>query len=136
MNVERLTMLRDLLLNLPEKLPELVAFDMGLWTYQIDRDIEEILDPVHWLREGECGTACCALGSAALYPPFQAAGLRLDNGDVRYRNRAGIDAAVEFFDISKDFAESLFYPRSYRNSFDPNPITPEEVAERISKVLP
>lgn len=82
-------------------------------------------DMRHWYREQHsCGTIACALGSAALYPPFIKAGLKIRKlklemgggwaGNVMYKGYQGDWAGAKFFGISQDEAEDLFYGSTHR----------------------
>jgi hypothetical protein len=102
----------------------------------------EKLDMYSWV----CETAACALGTAALHPPFMAMGLRLEKFSGRdvltptYNNLQGCDAGMAFFNLSESQAFFLFLPSSYL--YDENgryrdigPITPLNVVEHIDILL-
>lgn len=121
-NIERLEMLRDLLLNLPERLPQVKEFNMTKW---------------------QCGTAACALGSACLYPLFNEQGLKLEDY-FEYENRTTVMvpyydgyncyfAGAAFFDIPLEYSFFLFEPAEY--PVDPAKITPQMVADRVQKII-
>lgn len=83
-----------------------------------------------------CGTAACALGTAALDPQFQDEGLRLvaklnaqgelDGIQPSYRGRVAFAAAQEFFGLSYNQAQDLFGLSSLKAS---------QVAAKIDALL-
>lgn len=100
------------LLVAPPKGKPVTEFDLGKW---------------------KCGTAACALGSAALLPEFNEAGLILDSTEVpAYNEETAEDAGAEFFGLSGRQAEYLFTPWTYpRGSYT----TPKTVAKRVREIL-
>lgn len=107
-----------------------------------------------WKSVERCGTAACALGSAACYPPFKKAGLKMSNEyDLpEYTTSDGelheeVDAGREFFGITDDEACHLFLPSFYSHpeylgSSNPHKFTPinvtikpKHVATRIKKLI-
>jgi len=94
MNRERLIKLQELLDNHDKELPE-IRFAMHEWS---------------------CKTAACALGSAAIHPWFRRRGLTTSEyGTPRCKGSIGSGAGAEFFDISIDKSELLFFPENYSN---------------------
>lgn len=94
--IERLTMLKDMLDRHEELFPNL-GFDMGPW---------------------HCGTAACALGSAACYAPFKRKGLSLKDDSLygkspAYEYNRGFEAGAEFFGITKEESRELFASTRY-----------------------
>lgn len=71
----------------------------------------------HW----HCGTSACALGSAALYPPFVRQGLKLNAnrtfpvlvGEDNQSGWCGYEAGSVFFDLTEDESYFLFHPGVY-----------------------
>lgn len=129
MNIQRLETLYHMLTSdIP---PEVDFFNMGGW--HVKNIHKEHLSSVSVSLTGtECGTAACALGCAALYPPFQKEGLVIFGSEVQYESRYGYDAASGFFKISKAHAQYLFSPTSYPVG---RPITPLMVAARARELL-
>lgn len=111
--------------------PQKVKFDMDVWC-------EERED-----RKLKCYTAACALGSAACYPPFKRAGLKLRHGfDIVFNESYGTAAGAHFFEISENESTYLFMPDRYTNAGDldmeeseSNPITPQRVAARVQTLI-
>lgn len=136
MNRARLEMLHHML---TEDMPrEVVAFYMPTWQTKSSTLalITDEPDPRYLpvtLKEGDCGTAACAFGSAALYGPFREMGLRFDEtyGWPTFAGKISMPAAEEFFDISEKEAEYLFGPASYPKQ----PITPLIVAARVRELI-
>lgn len=122
MNMLRLALLRHMLL---EELP-VENFNMKTWLE---------------MGSNGCGTAACALGSAAVYSPFMALGLGTHEsfGDsgilipaVQEKHLLrGYLAGAKFFDISLFQSEKLFDPHEYPFS----PVTKEHVIEAITKLI-
>jgi hypothetical protein len=115
---ERLTKLAEVLENFTEekKALGLEEFDISEW---------------------HCGTAACALGTAALHPWFNRRGFRIADGmfaiprfDSGDRTDFGIYAAASFFDITVDQGSSIFFGSAY----DPPP-TAKQVATRIRALV-
>lgn len=102
MNKERLTILRDYLLN--EVPPD--KFSITNWV-------------------ADCGTVACAIGHACNIPSFQKAGLhlegKLDPGlSPAYNGNYSWRAVEKFFDLEAYQAAHLFdgeaYPKKYRTT--------------------
>lgn len=112
MHRERLTELRDLLHTIPEE-----KFNIGTW-----------MSP--------CGTAGCALGWAAVHPPFVEQGLHLKSGlfprftDSGYRD---YEAGAEFFGLPYGESVRLFHPHHY--DAPSSGVTPRMVADRVQEML-
>ena len=100
MNKRRLLKLAKLLDHVP---PE--KFDMNTWG-----SMRQALGTTP-----RCATKACALGWATAIPEFHKAGLRLmaDPGDkyatVFFGGESDADAGMEFFDLSLEEAEYLFF---------------------------
>lgn len=104
-----------------------------------------------------CGSACCAMGYAALDPVFMKEGLRLRpkfsskaepfsgladfnafvaadhfrEAEPLFEGLKQMDAAEAFFDLSENDAYSLFSPEGYRKS----KVTPTMVITKIRALL-
>lgn len=140
MNIERLKHQIEILQDVAARGAH---FDMDQWAGEWDHG---------------CGMAACAFGYGALDPAFQAEGLRLrfTNADRRreittieeynaicreagqfepaFDGHVGFSAAVQFFDISMEYADWLFNAANYRG-LDPSAITPGHVIARIERLL-
>lgn len=112
MNKDRMLTLIDMLENHDEYFPE-VKFDINDWV-------------------NPCGTAACALGSAALYKPFMDEGLEMYGAEPKYKSMTGYSAGSYFFDISINDSHYMFDPFEY--PFDEH-ITPQMVADRAKEVM-
>ena len=136
MNTHRLKTLSHLLRNIRTEVPEVRVFDMDVFyrdsplRYAAADDDAQALYP-----EGFCGTSACALGTAALYPPFQAKGLNIDKGcvSVTYKGHYNFKAAAEFFEISYGKAKAIFYPSN--RLYGTYKITPDMVADVIDNLV-
>lgn len=137
-------------------------FDLNHFaTNVVDGEVEEVFcrDTGPVINE-PCGTACCAVGYAAMDPYFMKLGLRLQftpigsiypelydpkvHGSVIQINTSfpaipvyelgdhAWDTVCDFFDISEDTADYLFFSESYG---DNEVTTPDMVIERIKGVL-
>jgi hypothetical protein len=78
----------------------------------------ENLNMNFWGINYTCGFAGCALGHAAIHPPFMELGLELyfdseESSEVRYKGHANYEAACEFFGITVDDALFIFDPAQY-----------------------
>jgi len=148
MNIERLEMLKDLMLNLHERLPHIKFFDMHTWGTEIhegtvkstndgDDGGEGVLSTKSTpLNTVDCGTAACALGCAGLYKPFIEMGLEsLDDGDgnlsIRYETHGSWFAGKYFFDITMNEVKQIFEADCYKGKT----ITPEMVVARVDEVI-
>lgn len=99
-----------------------------------------------WGRKTECGTACCAMGWAAELNLFE--GLHTIKGEdekgretllLKYFDEEGVlyhgwGAVAKIFGVSKVsyLPEYLFHLSYYTIN---KPVTPEEIAWRINKIL-
>lgn len=96
--IRRLKELHSMLVTHQEVLPG-VKFNLNYW-------------------QSACGTAACALGSAAIHKPFVEEGLELAGGifgkSPWYQNNSGFAAGKKFFGISGQEAYFLFAPSQYR----------------------
>jgi hypothetical protein len=100
------------------------------------------LDMCNWA----CGTCMCLLGFAAVHPPFVRQGLKLVS-KIAYREAypyfeesCGLDAAMDFFDLTIKQAEFLFLVHGYtRNDSNTvvfgNEITKELLIRHINHLL-
>jgi len=78
-----------------------------------------------------CGTAACALGSAALHKPFIKAGLSFDIcNSPSYKGERDFYAGSCFFGIGYDASINLFANSSYKN-----PPTAAKVARRVDSLI-
>lgn len=130
MNRERLEILRDYLLDLPEEVKGKARpqkFDMDSWQSRVAKT-----------QEGWCRTSACALGHACYIPEFKKAGLSIGvrpafDGAEQY------EAGALFFDITFFQSEYLFQPDEYEQEEDEEgnliPISPVRVAQRIAEIL-
>lgn len=118
MNRRRLEMLVEMLENHEKHFPNL-EFNMGVW---------------------HCGSAACALGSAACYPPFVKEGLYLYEAESFYAVPVIQEyedlyvahaAGAYFFGIPAEKSRYFFYEGRYLG----HPVTPGMVAERIKEFL-
>lgn len=92
-------------------------------------------------RYDACGSAACALGSAALYPPFMKAGLKFVRDPMSmyvawpaYKRFRETEAGMEFFGIDLNEAEYLFIPCEYHQD-DTSDIKPKHVAKRVAVLI-
>lgn len=160
MNVERLKMFVHLLLNLKTEVPKLDTFDLSYWYRDSTTYDLSVLSGSVPLKEGFCNTGACALGSAALYKPFNKMGLRVDYHDVIYKDPItkeiygesgeNAEAGAAFFGISMGQADWLFYGENYRASNETfldewkyevyvepplEKVTPAMVAARVQAII-
>lgn len=105
------------------------------------------LDLRGWYSKNDCGTAACAIGSAALYKPFIKQGLMLrkdkigdslcgcpvyiPNKEFKELYLAGWIAVQQFFGITQIEAEYCFHMECY--TF--NNAEALEVARRVTKLI-
>ena len=87
-----------------------------------------------WRCRNRCQFAGCSIGWAIeLIPEFRQHGLVLEQQNLcspwepHYKNKRGIFAVMEFFDLPREDAECLFMPEWY----NPDHVSPFDVAERI-----
>lgn len=144
MNVERLTMMIDLL-RADAANPQGVRFDLATWASPADGGIapgaawelgEEVVTAARIHGDGyvmgdakvipmSCDTFACAFGLAALDPGFRALGLDyrfvpLHHGQSRgamiptYDDSDGMGAAAKLFEIEHEDARYFFEPECYR----------------------
>lgn len=119
----------DKFFNEQECAGEKVEFNLSVWKAE--------KGSVFHTRQGiktACGTVACALGSAALYPPFMKEGLGIAKTSYRatpvYNDKTGFDAGAEFFGIDLRESTYLFAPSRYKKD-EPNS---KDVARRV-KIL-
>ncbi|PHS61030.1 MAG: hypothetical protein COB09_18965 [Thalassobium sp.] len=140
LRIERLTMLADMLDRHDELFK--VVFDIRQWGseaihYETKQHEPEL-----------CGSAACALGSAAMYPPFMKQGLRLRYDSTGFMVRKDSNVLKEdvtpFYDGHADFmAGSWFFGITGGEScelFDGDEygytkVTAAMVAERVRKLI-
>jgi len=135
--INRLKKLKYMLDNHDKIFPK-AGFDMGTWAHS-----EGTCPPATL----SCGTAACALGSAAFYPPLKKAGLKM-GGDSRflcpkYGLLSGFGAGKAFFGISWVESGWLFNPDRYTTATGPRYkinslsryITPKVVAKRVAALI-
>ena len=104
----------------------------------------EKFDLAYWGDQSSpCGTVACACGWACLLPEFQAEGLKVNiytEDEKRYAtgtfapvygSNRGVEAMMEFFDISSDDFDDLFLDDSYPEYDRGGKTPPSDVAERI-----
>lgn len=130
--IKRLKQLKYMLDN-HSKLFTNVKFSIGQWcdmekpkNFPLDTSIKKI--------PRSCGTAACALGSAALYAPLRKQGLKITAwryGSVTYRGEEDWDAGAKFFGISMNESHELFNPCRYYNP----KVSPKHVAERVGYLI-
>lgn len=112
--IERLTILKDMLKDFDKHFKH--RFDMEAWY---------------------CGTAACALGSAAVYPPFIELGLSLKGTTLPdyyapyFNGSRDYWAGVRFFGITFYEALYLFNPEAYSRT----QVKPYDVAERVAELI-
>jgi hypothetical protein len=154
-NRDRLQEFETLLRNIRTTLPDLAIFNMSTW-YEPD------FDATRWKSSNSCfllldekvtcGSAACALGSAAIHKPFIEQGLIMNShyDQVQFGSDFGFEAGAEFFDLTIEQAKWLFFPLLYSTEFIPEIhsvhwwvgeedsipiITPEMVADRVKQIL-
>lgn len=119
--IERLRTLYGVLAGIPDKVIYLDAYCLidGFEVKSSGRVTME--DIVH-----TCGSTACALGWAAVYPPFVEAGLHLDkeaypvlDGSTHseFDTLLGSEAGALFFGMSNEDAAAVFGPRDCRSEF-------------------
>lgn len=129
--IKRLTMLEHMLRNHDKIFPQ-TKFNIKTWCD----------------RENSCNTAACALGSAALYKPFNKLGLYADMDHCmmpRYQGNSEYFAGASFFNISLAESEFLFSPDEYYRAqreistiygyFLTTQVTPKHVADRVAWLI-
>jgi len=112
--VKRLSMLKDMLDRHDELFPK-AKFDINEWLC-VDGQWEpenEDKTLACLMKEGFCATAACALGSAALYKPFNKMGLKVLKNVPTFNGEIGFEAGEDFFGISYEESNFLFNPSSY-----------------------
>lgn len=82
------------------------------------------------IHSWQCGTAACALGSAAMLPEFNKSGLKIE-GAPTFKGHDEYRAGEKFFGITYDQSLFLFNPLCYE-SLHP---TPKTVAKRVREIL-
>lgn len=144
--IQRLTMLKDLMLNHDKHFPKM-SFNIKAWK------VDELqMKKLNIKDKKDCGTAACALGSAACYQPFINMGLKIQmapDGSVArlmglpteypaFDGKREFGAGAEFFGITMDESRYLFNPMDYKRveiGDDSNDVTAEMVANRVQKLI-
>lgn len=138
LRITRLRQLKNMLEKHDKIFPKRLEFHMNSW-------FEGKLEKNKSIKD--CGTAACALGSAACYTPFNKSGLTIirhrdyegkltDSFEPKYKTHTGVSAGVRFFDISYDEANFLFMPEEYENGEeDQKLISPNRVANRVQVII-
>lgn len=100
-----------------------------------------------WQTKNACGTAACALGSAALFPPFAKKGLKLEcyregyGGEkifsIKYKNFSQYRAGSEFFGISEEESRYLFNPMAYEDYYMArlSRLSSDDVHNRVEEII-
>ena len=105
--IERLRTLYSVLAGIPNKLIALDNYCHLTCDYEELPNFGERVSFQHVVNH--CGSTACALGWAALYPPFVKQGLRLDeDGDPWYFGTTYADGAALFFDMGPIDAGLVF----------------------------
>lgn len=157
LRLERLTELEYMLLNHKKIFKSRgVSFDLGNWAQKISDLVEAKLFNKQIGKAPQektiCGSAACALGSAALYDPFIKQGLKLVANSIdaiekegaeipeyeyelefipTYRGFKQEQAGAKFFGITDEESSNIFMPWNYTQS---NP-TPKDVAKRVKSLI-
>lgn len=157
LRIERLTELEYMLLNHKKVFKaQGIIFDLGNWAEKVcDYTAAKIFSKKKGVADKKelCGSAACALGSAAIHDPFVKQGLCLKNDGVSsesetdedgleiikyeadfipfYKGAEGVNAGAKFFGIDDYEADHLFMPGAYDND---NP-SAKEVAVRVRKLI-
>jgi hypothetical protein len=150
-NIEHLTKLLEVLSELP---PE-QTFDLA--------EFAGFHDSEGYVSEPDeaCGTVACACGYGALHPYFMDLGFRLVASNrlvphfevnsiehfntlvkeerqmffnIRFADKGGVDAAMEFFGISVSQFEHMFHTVGYHN-YEWKGVTIPQVIEHIRDVI-
>jgi len=135
MNIERMEMFHDLLMDLPGKLPKIKMFNMGSW---VENNAQPDPDDGDYVQVGktlECGTSACALGCAALYPAFIEQGLiwSLSNG-VEFKGSSFETAGKDFFNLTNEQSDNLFFTY-YEDKKHTKRTTPQYIASLIREMV-
>lgn len=135
MNVKRLTILRDALIEHAKDQGNLV-FDLWTWIkaphvdYVGDGPTQAVIAAAK--GDNHCGTTACAVGLAMCIPAFRRAGFRANGTEPTYRGNRNWEAVTAFFDIHHADAEELFLSRLYDDEDQKNPLA---VADKITALL-
>lgn len=135
--LERLKQLKYMLDN-HHKIFKGTKFDMDNWIKMINPFSKGLPPKTSIEKIPEfCGTAACALGSAALYPPFVKLGLYAgcdeEKDYVFYKRELGYDAGAKFFGISENNSYYLFNPDAY-DKISKN-ITPKDISKHVAILI-
>lgn len=119
MRKDRLLKLADFILTVPKE-----QFNMEYWGKDVNFK--------------SCGTAACACGWATVLfkrckdaPHLEEDKYSYSNIDFVYNGKIGFNAAAEFFDITHEASEYLFYPSRYKAKHP----TRRMVSQRIKKFV-
>lgn len=111
--LSRLEKLKYMMQHHDELFPK-VAFTIDSWRQERNSHFSCSLTRSQEKKAKKCGTAACALGSAAAYTPFRRMGLKLNKKAVpSFKRQTGLKAGAALFGISVEDAEFLFMPNSY-----------------------
>lgn len=122
--LKRLKVLRHMLKN-HDKIFKTVKFRMNTW----NRALEEDRFNIKAIENGSCKTSACALGSAALYPPFKKLGLRFEPGEIApcYKGHTWEEAGARFFGI-KSYESAYLFTDNLR-------LTRVQVIKRVDSLI-
>lgn len=127
MNVERLTMLRDALIEYAKN-PGNLEFDISDFTNRTELEVRAALR-----GDNHCGTTACACGIAGVLPQFNRLGFRLtEYGAPVYKNRMYFRAAMVFFGLDYEDVGTLFDTKGYLLKDRADPLA---VADNITALL-
>lgn len=163
MNVERLKRLRDIMVAINEIDPnpgeDNSLFNLSYWVGDskgltnkedhIQAPEQKDLSSLDFVK---CGSACCALGWAAVDPLLSSQGLYLKKAVgfghdvIRFKESKNYEAGARFFDITERQSKYLFDPESFmydslildndgNTLYDSDLITPQHVITRIDEIL-
>jgi hypothetical protein len=126
----RLLKLADFLDTIPKQKQ---VFDLNDWASKTEA--VKSISSVEKMKE--CGATACAFGWACSIPSFRKAGLKLVKDDYNqiypiYKEREGFGAAQEFFGITYNEADTLFYPYTYEKQ---DRKSPKAVVKRIRQLV-
>lgn len=134
LRLSRLTELKKMLDTHQKLFPD-ISFNMVSWLQRMS----PFRKTCKIGKKEACGTAACALGSAAIHPPFIRQGLRMrvergDNeGEPYYLGKSGYEAGEKFFGITDEEAQKIFSPEEY--CVLGNSISLKDVSERVAGII-
>lgn len=140
LRLKRLRQLKYMMEN-HNKIFTTVKFNLNLWFMAPKRELCG--------TDNRCKSAACVLGSAALYDPFIAEGLKLSSpreslqsygkmiAEPVYKSWTGSIAGAEFFGLTYSEAVWLFMPDNYKDKKgdDSKTVTRKRVAKRIGILI-